>query len=156
MPIDPDKLPDYIKYAPRGEWIVVKENRRTARFHNSDNQAILVIHVDGGLITLGERADYIVAHTKVIDVIVELKGSDVPKAIRQIRATRPVWMCHELAGKKLAALVVRSQGIHPKTSASVDRWKREFRKTFKMKLVIETRNRNYEFSEFMLPEGSNA
>jgi hypothetical protein len=145
------KLPDYAQ-PHSGKWIVVEENKRAARFHNPCGHTILVIHTDGGLITSGERADYIVAHSRIVDVIVELKGSDVTKAIHQIRSTRPVWILHELAGKKLGALVVRSQGIHPKESASIDRWKREFRKNFKMKLVVETRNRNYEFAEFRLPE----
>jgi FtsP/CotA-like multicopper oxidase with cupredoxin domain len=156
MPIDRRNLPSYIKKAPRGEWIVIEENKRAARFHNPDNGSVLVIHVDGGLITTGERADYIVAHPRTVDVIVELKGNDVGKAIRQIRATRPVWLRNELAGKRHAALVVRSQGIHPRTTASIDRWQREFRKTLKMKLVVETRNRDYEFAEFLLPEASRA
>jgi hypothetical protein len=155
MPIDRHNLPSYIR-KPAGEWAVVSENRRSARFRKLVGEEVLIIQVDGGLITTGERADYIVAHTKIVDVIVELKGSDTSKAIGQIRATRPVWMCHELAGKNLGALVVRGQGIHPKTAASVVRWQREFRKTFKMKLVIETHNRNYEFAEFLLPEESRA
>jgi len=61
-----------------------------------------------------------------------------------------------LAGEQIGALVVRGQGVHPKTTASIDRWKREFRKTFKMKLQVETRNRDYEFSEFLLPESLRA
>ena len=150
MPIDRHNLPGYIRKSA-GEWAVVSENKRSARFRTPHDEEVLIIQVDGGLITEGERADYVIAHTRTVDVIVELKGSDTSKAIRQIRATRPVWMCHELAGKRLGALIVRGQGIHPKTSASIDRWQREFRKSFKMKLMIETRNRNYEFSEFLLP-----
>ena len=156
MPIDRSKLPTYIRIAPRGEWIVIKENKRSARFRKADRDEVLIVHVDGGLITSGERADYINAHPKVLDVIVELKGSDVSKAVNQIRATRPVWLFHELAGEQIGALVVRGQGVHPKTTASIDRWKREFRKTFKMKLQVETRNRDYEFSEFLLPESLRA
>jgi len=153
MPTERRSLPDYA-LQHKGEWIVVEENKRAARFHNPEKTRILVIHADGGLITSGERADYIVAHSKIVDVIVELKGSDVTRAIHQIRATKPVWERHSLAGEKHAALVVRGHGVSPKASASMDRWKREFRKTFKMKLLIETRNRDYEFAEFLLPESS--
>jgi hypothetical protein len=155
MPTDRRNLPSYIQ-KPKGPWIVVKENNRSARLRRPDNETILVILVDGGLITSGERADYIVAHPRITDVIVELKGSDVSKAVRQIRATRPVWLRHEFAGKRFGALVVRGHGVHPKTTASIYRWQREFRKTFNMKLVVETRNRDYEFSEFLLPEASHA
>lgn len=155
MPTDRRDLPGYIRKAP-GEWAVVSEKKRSASFRRPHGEEVLIIQVDGGLITEGERADYVVSHTRIIDVIIELKGSDTSKAIRQIRATRPVWLCHELAGKRLGALIVRGQGIHPKVSASIDRWQREFRKTFKMKLLIETRNRNYEFAEFLFPEESRA
>ncbi len=137
-------------------WVVVQENRRRAGFHNPGKASILVVHVDGGLITSGERADYIVANPAVVDVIVELKGSDTSKAINQIRATRLVWAGHRLAGRQFGALVVRGQGVSPKTTASIDRWEREFRKTFKMKLMVATRNRDYRFSEFLLPEEANA
>ncbi len=154
MPSDSRDTPKYIQKS-QGSWVVVKEHKRSARFRRPDHEEILVIRVDGGLITAGERADYIVAHPKIVDVIVELKGSDVSKAIRQIRATHPVWVCHDLAGQDFGALVVSGQGIHPRVSASRVRWQREFRKTLKMKLLIETRNRDYEFSEFIVPAGSS-
>jgi len=152
MPTDRGDLPDYVQ-TETGEWIVVSEHKRSARFHNRSKVPALKIKVDGGLITSGVRADYIVAHPTV-DVIVELKGSDVTKAIHQIRATRTVWLNCAFAGKNHAALVVRGKGIHPKEQTNYERWKREFRKTFKMKLKIETSNRDYEFGEFLLPEAS--
>jgi hypothetical protein len=152
MPSDRD-LPGYVKKSP-GPWAVVEENKRSARFHHVRNEAVLIIQVDGGLIREGERADYIVAHPSVVDVIVELKGSDTSKAIAQIKATRPVWLCHELCGEQQGAIVVRGPGVRPKESARFERWKREFRKTFKMKLLVESRNRDYQFEEFLLPEAS--
>ena len=152
MPNDRRDLPGYIQIHT-GEWVVVEENKRRARFRRPNAETVWIVHVDGGLITAGERADYIVAHPKIIDVIVELKGSDVSKAIAQIRATRPIWLRSEWAGPKHGALVVRGQGIHPKLLPRFERWKREFRKTLKMKLLIETRNRDYEFVDFLLPEG---
>ena len=149
MPIDRRKLPAYIR-VHQGEWIVVVEKRRSARFRNPDSNEILVVRVDGGLIPEGERADYVVAHPRVVDVIVELKGSDVSKAIQQIRTTQPVWACCEWAGRKHAALIVRGKGIHPKLLTRFERWQREFRKTFQLKLLIQTQNRDYEFGEFLV------
>jgi hypothetical protein len=150
MPIDRRRLPVYIQ-VHQGEWIVIAEKRRSARFRNPDSGEVLVVHVDGGLISEGERADYIVAHPKIVDVIVELKGGDVSKAVQQIRTTHPVWARCEWAGQKHAALVVRGKGIHPKLLSRFERWQREFRKTLQLKLLIQTRNRDYEFSEFLLP-----
>jgi hypothetical protein len=113
----------------------------------------MIVTVDGGMITEGIRADYVVAHPKLVDVIVELKGSDVPHAVQQICATVPVWQQHSLAGANHAALIVRGQGVHPLTSLLTEKLTRRFQKEFKMKLLIETRNRDYEFTEF-LPEKS--
>lgn len=152
MPSDRE-LPGYIRRSP-GPWAVVEEKKRYARFRHHTSAHVFIVHVDGGLITSGQRADYILAHSKVIDVIVELKGSDTSKAIDQIRATRPIWLRHELCGQCLGALIVRGQGLHPKESARVERWKREFRKTLKMRILVESRNRDYEFDEFLLPEAS--
>jgi hypothetical protein len=149
MPSDPGEFPSYID-APVGSWIVVKENKRIARFRRPDSERVLVVRVDGGLITTGERADYIVAHPRIVDVFVELKGSDVGKGIRQIRATLPAWSGSDFAGRKQAALVVRGSGIRPKLQTNIERWRREFRNQFKMKLIVATRNRDYEFSEFLL------
>jgi len=155
MQSDGRELPAYIQIED-GEWIVVRQNRRQARFHNPDHEEIYKVEADGGLITEGERADYIVAHPKAVDVIVELKGSDVSKAISQIRATLPVWLRREWCGTKHGALVVRGKGIHPKVQARNERWKREFRETLRMRLVIATSNRDYEFGEFLLPEAQRS
>lgn len=155
MPIDRENLPEHIR-KPSGKWVVIRENKRSARFRAAEGDPVLVVQVDGGLICDGERADYIVSHSKIVDVIIELKGSDTAKAISQIRATRSIWLQHELSGNTLGALIVRGPGVHPRVSASIDRWKREFRERFKMKLLVETRNRDYEFSEFLLPEALRA
>ena len=144
-------LPSYVR-ENSGEWAVVRENKRSARFRNPKIKRVkvLIVTVDGGMITTGIRADFVVAHRELVDVIVELKGSDVPKAIEQIRATVPVWRRHKLAGANHAALVVRGKGIHPMTSLQTEKLTRRFEKDFRMKLLIESR-RDYEFAEF-LPE----
>ena len=113
---------------------------------------VLIVQVDDGLITTGIRADYVVAHPELVDVVVELKGSDVAHAILQIRSTILVWRQHTLAGRTHGALIVRGQGIHPRTSLMTERLARKFRSEFQMKLLIETRNREYEFSEFLPQE----
>jgi len=110
--------------------------------------------VDGGLITQGIRADYIVSHPRVVDVIVELKGSDTARGVEQIRATFPVWAKHELAGKVFGALIVRTQGIHPKHQANIQRWITQMEMRHSIVLLVETRNREYNFEEF-LPESQH-
>lgn len=146
MPTKRRELPHYIQIES-GEWVVVRERGRHARFRNPDRTAIWKVRVDGGLITSGERADYVVAHPGAVDVVVELKDSDVSKAISQIRATLPIWRTCEWAGTRCGALVVRGKGIHPRLLTHMERWQREFRKRG-MRLLIEAGNRDYEFRDF--------
>lgn len=54
----------------------------------------------------------LVAHRKVVDMIVELEGSDVSKAIQQIRTIEPIRARCQCAGEKHAALVMCSNGVH--------------------------------------------
>jgi len=132
----------------------VSEKHRSARFRNPSpgRVGVLKVQVDGGMIAKGTtelRADYVVAYPKLVDVVVELKGSDVVQAIEQIRATIPIWRKHSLAGKAHGALIVRGQGVHPLASLETEKLSRRFQREFKMKLLIETRNRDYKFSEFI-------
>jgi hypothetical protein len=150
MPSEP-RLPSYVRRCTE-TLIRVEENGRKATFRLPAKGKVFLVKVDGGMIVLGERVDYIFTHTETVDVIVELKGSDIGKAVSQILATRPQWARHELAGRMHAALIVRGKGMHPRDTTRVERWKKHFRTKFQMKLVIETRNRDYEFREFLLPE----
>jgi hypothetical protein len=134
--------------------ISVHENRRSAHFQNPDHVLIRRILIDGGLITQGVRADYVVSNPQVVDVIIELKGSDTARGIEQIRATYPVWAKHELAGKVIGALIVRGQGVRPKHQANIQRWIAQMEARHGMVLRIETRNREYRFDEF-LPRNKN-
>jgi hypothetical protein len=129
--------------------ITVKENNRFAHFQNPNKATIRRILVDGGLITQGTRADFIVSHPEIVDVIVELKGSDTAHGIEQIRATYFVWSKHELAGRACGALIVRGQGIHPKHQANIQRWKNQMQMRHGVVLMVETRNREYRFEEFL-------
>jgi hypothetical protein len=84
----PSDLPNYVS-SNSGEWIVVKENKKSARFRNPSKglAAILTVRVDGGMIQSGARADFIVAHPELVDVIVELKAA--MSARRSNRFARP-------------------------------------------------------------------
>jgi hypothetical protein len=129
--------------------VAIIENDRHAHFQNPQRTTVRRVLVDGGLITEGIRADYIISKPAIVDVIVELKGSDTGRAMEQIKATRPIWTRHELACQAVGALIVRGHGVHPKHLASIQRWKDKMRKHDKMILIVETRNREYGFDEFI-------
>ncbi|KAA6460146.1 hypothetical protein DYQ86_13935 [Acidobacteria bacterium AB60] len=127
----------------------IEEKGRSACFRNPERGIIRRIRVDGGLITEGMRADFVVSKPEMVDVIAELKGSDTARAIKQIQATFPIWIRHALCGRRWGALIVTAQGIHPKHQANVQRWKTQFEIRYGVILRIETRNREYDFDEFV-------
>lgn len=147
MPVSHPELPNHVEVLC-DSIISVRENKRAAFFRNPQKQKIMKVKIDDGLITVGERADYAVVHPQVADVLIELKGSDVSKAIRQLRATLPAWRDCAYVGCCQGALIVRGKGVHPRQQTNIERWKREFRKDYKMRLLVETTNREYEFEEF--------
>jgi hypothetical protein len=118
------------------EWVRVAlvktpaENNKSATFTNPTKLLILLVHADkscrkgrpGCTDCFFEKnqkvADYIVSMPDVVDVIVELKGTDVMAAVEQIEATIPTWQAHEHSSGKIGALVVSSKGgSHPKVLA---------------------------------------
>ena len=147
----PSKNSDYAAYIEEltSRLVTVEENGRAAHFQNPQKAAVRRVLVDGGLMKQGKRADYVVSNPGIVDVIVELKGSDTAHGIEQIRATYPVWKKHQLSSNMFGALIVRGQGIHPKQHANIQRWKNQMQIRHGMVLLVETRNREYRFEEFL-------
>src|ERR1700738_2784150 len=59
------------------------EHRRSAVFVNNDRATYRVIKVDGCLVRKGPAADWILAEHEVGDLVIELKGRDVGRALEQ-------------------------------------------------------------------------
>ncbi|NEO71465.1 hypothetical protein [Moorena sp. SIO3H5] len=69
--------------------IVLKENKSKITFENSKRDKILVITVDGCAIRDNEtlRCDYAVVPNEEVEIYVELKGSKIDHAVKQIEST---------------------------------------------------------------------
>ncbi|NEP22200.1 hypothetical protein [Moorena sp. SIO3I6] len=69
--------------------IVFKENKSKLTFENSNRDKILKIKVDGCAIADDEtmRCDYAVVPNEEVEIYVELKGSKIDHAVKQIEST---------------------------------------------------------------------
>jgi hypothetical protein len=120
------------------EWLSVskiatpRESGKSATFSNPAREEILLVHADKrcrkGLADCPDCffeadqkvADYIVCNPKVIDVIVELKGTDLLGAVEQIEVTVSTWRTHHRCSGKIGALIVSSKGAsHPNVAAKL-------------------------------------
>lgn len=106
--------------------IVVAENGRKANVLNPQEKVFRRIQVDGCLVNQETIADWIVSEVGVASVIVELKGSDVKKACRQLMATLKHQDCIPWLEEKIGFLVVCSRV--PSFDTSIARAKLEARK----------------------------
>jgi hypothetical protein len=128
--------------------VKVEENGRKAVFLNPDNLLVKKVTVDGCLSKdAGLKADYIVSKPGVVDVIVELKGQDVPHAKDQIIATLLMWRTHPPFSSKIAALIVCSRS--PLSSSELQIMKAKVLIRYRLWLEVdESGKKEYQFSTF--------
>ena len=68
--------------------IKVKENKASYSLDNDQRLRVGKVHVDGCLINEGERCDYLfTVEERNANILIELKGKDVEKAIKQIKTS---------------------------------------------------------------------
>ena len=72
------------------------------------------------------------------DVIVELKGTDVDHAVRQVEATAAHWSSNGYKVGRLGAIIVAKQ--YPKISTNVRKAQERFASTYRSPLHVVTKN----------------
>ena len=106
--------------------IVVRENRREFRIDNRLKIQINRVEVDGCLITEGQKCDYlfeIIEQNRVF--YVELKGSHINEAVRQLEAT--IEFCqNKHRNSQKGSFIVASKV--PKSRTKIQNLKKEFKK----------------------------
>lgn len=131
-----------IKLAESGRFLIVKNDER-----NKYRKA----KVDGCLLSQELAADWVLTKYHHGDVVIELKGSEVDHAIKQIVATIKYWHENQLASGQLAAIIVCSR--YPKIDTKIQRAKVTLAKTYKAPLHVVSRNREYQFSALLSNRG---
>ena len=105
--------------------IVLKEKRSKITFLNPNQEKILIIKVDGCAISDNEtlRCDYALMPSDEVEIYVELKGSDIVHAFKQIESTIRLLSDNPKKIKKLCFVV----STHvPKYTTTIQKLKIQF------------------------------
>lgn len=127
--------------------IKVKERGRKAVICNRRNAKFVKTRVDGCLVRQTAAADWVISKPKQGDVFIELKGTDVDHAFKQIMATVTLWRVHNLGCGKQAGLIVCRQ--YPQATTRSQRAKVAFLKLANGPLHVVSGNYEYCFENIL-------
>src|ERR1039458_561645 len=126
--------------------VFVEENGVRAAFANPRRREIRKIHYDCCYCKTREelKADYILGLPNTLDVIVELKGSDLRHARDQVEMTLDRWKVDPLRFQKIACLIIygglegkeRKAGRIPCINSTIQSLERDFLRRKKTLLLI--------------------
>jgi len=125
--------------------IVLQENKSKITFLNPNKDEILIIKVDGCVISDNEtlRCDYALIPSDAVEIYVELKGSDIEQAVKQIESTINLLSENPQKIKKLCFVV--STRV-PKQTTSIQQRQSHFKKKFNASFRIQNTPDKYDLS----------
>ena len=125
--------------------IVLKEKKSKITFLNPNKDEILKIKVDGCVISDNEtlRCDYALIPSDAVEIYVELKGSDIEQAVKQIESTIKLLSENPQKIKKLCFVV--STRV-PQLGTDIQQRQSEFKKKFNARLRIKNIQHEYDLS----------
>lgn len=150
-----------------GRSVFVEDQGVRATFLNSARKEVRKIHYDGCYSDeTVKQADFIVGLPGIIDVIVELKGSDsnLKTAALQVESTLEAWKQDSKRGRAIAALIVYGRiegakklpGRLPRAYAVISGLTAEFLKRHGVLLRIhENGERRFTFNNFLRNSDAN-
>ena len=146
--LKPDPIPERCVIETSVTKIKVEANARRAVFDNADRATVQIIDVDCWISGSEElKADCIVVKPQVVDIVVELKGSDIRHAIRQIIATSQRWRSASGNSDMIGGLIVFTHS--PESSASLANKKRALLSKNRIYLEVgKNRKAEYRFVTF--------
>lgn len=138
-------LPECEKYKSDAK-IVLQENKSKITFLNPNQDQILLIRVDDCVIKDDDtlRCDYAIIPCDEVEIYVELKGSDISHAVKQIESTIRLLSNNPKKIKKLCFVV--STRV-PKQSTSVQQLQSQFKKRFNASFRIKNIQDSYDLSD---------
>lgn len=123
--------------------IKVEENNRKVIINNSENKTFTVTEVDGCLIKNAISCDWLVSQNETGDLLIELKGSDVQHAIKQITQTADYLKSKKLLNGAMAGLIMSAK--YPRFDTSIQKGVNAFTKKYKSPLHVVCNSREFEF-----------
>ncbi|WP_369929363.1 hypothetical protein [Xanthomonas sp. NCPPB 2632] len=127
--------------------VKVEENGKSAVFLNPKKKRFFITKVDGGLVKHALSADFVVTQREIGDLIVELKGKDVDRAVEQVVATAEfLKRCERTGGDgRLAALIVCTRV--PRQDSKSLRLQNAFQQKHRGRLRVVAANVEHDFEK---------
>ncbi len=122
--------------------IVLKEKHSKITFENASHKSIRIIKIDGCVIKEGLRCDYLVIPDTQIENYVELKGSDVSHAVKQLEQTISKVSEDRTKCEKYCFIISTRC---PLLTTKIQNIKHIFKKQYNAKLVIKNLHCQHEF-----------
>jgi hypothetical protein len=140
--------------------VYVEEKGVRATFQNPRRKHIRKVHYDGCYNKSAAvlKADYVVGMPDVVDVIVELKGSDLKHASAQVASTLDAWKLNPIRFSRIVCLIIfgriegkkKRAGRTPRMNSMRESVERAFLRTNKTLLwVRESGERQFAFNDFL-------
>lgn len=127
-------IPDICITETQDAIIRLAEKRSVIRFHNTDRKVYKKVQIDGCAIREGEKCDNMLcSHDGHEEMYIELKGSDIPHAISQLRTT--IKKVGEFDGKRCSYIVCTK--VAPHTTTQIQKAKIEFKRCYKSDLIVK-------------------
>lgn len=127
--------------------VKISENGKKAIFLNPERKPVVKTRVDGCLCVNVTACDWLVRSEDNETVLVELKGTDVDHAIKQIEETFQFLKTSERLGTKSGALIVCSRPFrHPSFTTKLQRARARLSATYRAPLHIVTGDREFHIS----------
>jgi len=112
-----------LQFYDKRKKVTVEENTKKFIVNNSDQKYVALYRVDDCLITNGSRCDYLLLNCFEDDLsayLIELKGSNLTQAVKQIDATLARFKEDLEDFKKINARIVLTKVNFPATLKSID------------------------------------
>lgn len=134
-------------------YVKVREGARSAVFKNQRRAKYHRVRVDGCLVQNEISADFVVACPGVGSVVVELKGTDVERAVEQVDATlQHVKCCSRLSAlRPFAGLIVCAR--YPRFDTKLQRLTKQFVAKHRVPIHVVAKNDEYEISRVLAFDG---
>lgn len=130
----------------RATRVAVSEKGKSAVFLNFEKQPICKVQYDGCHISQQVGCDWLVLKGSDVTILVELKGSDIDRALIQIEATLAALRASDLLSTRMAALIVCASGsVRPAYTSKIQKVQQRLSRDYRTPLHVVTRNREYQF-----------
>ncbi len=117
--------------------IVLKEKRSKITLKNDLQTKVRLIQIDGCVIREGPRCDFLVINQKSIEHYIELKGSNVRRALIQIETTIKKVSSNSRQTKKHSFIIsTRCPLLSPEIQAKKIYFKRRYNSTLNIKTIF--------------------